>query len=43
METEMSVILALLFFLGFASAVVNFTQMSKAKAKIIVKNNLKNQ
>ena len=41
METEMSVILALLFFLGFASAVVNFTQMSKAK--IIVKNNLKNQ
>ena len=43
METEMSVILALLFFLGFASAVVNFTQMSKARAKVNVENNLKNQ
>lgn len=43
MEAEMSVILALLFFLGFASAVVNFTQMSRARAKVSVKNDLKNK
>ena len=42
METEMSVILALLFFLGFASAVVNFSQMSRAKAKVSIKENQNN-